>query len=222
MDEEEYCAANRALSRQVIEALDPIGVDRLFIASSGAARHADDDGAPHDLRLYGRLKKDDEERFAAWALARPDRRRAAICRIFSLTGPYINKHDTYALASFILDALAGRAIDVRAPIPVQRSYVALRELISLVLVLLIDGCEPVLRFDSGGTPMELGDVAARVASVLGATKVNRASITGTGENVYVGDADAYLALLADAGIEPVPFDDQIAETAAYISSTAVQ
>ena len=38
-----------------------------------------------------------------------------------------------ALASFIADALAGRPIEVRASAPVWRSYVAIAELMSVVL-----------------------------------------------------------------------------------------
>ena len=50
MDDTEYARVNRLLSQQVLDALGPIGVDRLFVASSGAAAFADDPAAAHDLR----------------------------------------------------------------------------------------------------------------------------------------------------------------------------
>ena len=221
MDDAAYRAANRSLSASVRDALEPIGVDRLFIASSGAAAFADDLSAAADLRLYGGLKRDDENMFAAWAEQAPQQRRVAIARIFSLSGPYINKHQTYALASFILDALAERPVRVEAPIRVVRSYVAIREVVSLLFAILLrEGGEPVVRFDTGGTAMELGDVASTVSTVLGGGGVDRAMIGEGRENHYAGNDAHYRALLSAYNIEPVGFDAQIVETAAYLSTTS--
>lgn len=217
MDPDAYAAANRALSRQVLEALAPIGADRLFVASSGAAAFADDPEAAADLRLYGALKREDEAMFAAWAEAEPAARRAAVARIYSVSGPYINKHQAYALASLILDALAGRPVEVRAPKAVLRSYVAVRELLSLAFAeLLADAGPPAARFDTGGQALELGAVAEAVAEVLGGEVVRR-PITEAKDNRYVGDDDAWRALLARHGIAHLALPDQIRETAAYLA-----
>lgn len=217
MAEDDYVEANRVLSQTVYDNLEAIGADRLFVASSGAAAFADAEGAAHDLRLYGRLKRDDEDLFAGWAEAGPGR-RAAIVRIFNVSGPFINKHDTYALASFILDALAGRPIAVRAPMRVVRGYVAIRELLSLVCTALLDErpSEPVLRFDSGGDPLELGELASEVAARLGG-RVARASIERDDDNIYAGKRSDYDALLTKHGIVPVSLPHQIAETAAWMA-----
>jgi len=212
MDRDEYCAANRALSTAVYRALDPIGVDRVFVASSGAAAYADDPEASDDLRLYGALKKEDEDRFAGWAEA-DITRRAIITRIYSLSGPYINKHNTYALASFIVDALTDRPIAVRAPMRVLRSYVAIRELVSLVLVQsLRRSGGSVFRYDSGGLPFELAEVAAEVAIQLGGS-VERALVSVTNDNVYTGSSEPYASMLKAAGIPAMPLAQQIRETA---------
>lgn len=216
IDAADYARANRALSREVLDALGPIGVDRLFLASSGAAAFADADDAAADLRLYGSLKRDDEDLFAGWAQDQPGR-RALILRIFSLTGPFINKHEAYAFASFVLDALAGRPIEVRAPMRVMRSYVAVRELLSLALADLLAPEGPAMRrIDSGGDPAELGEVAQRIADRLGG-RVERRPVTVDTANVYVGDRTDYDRLLAKSEIAPVSFDRQIGETAAYLA-----
>jgi UDP-glucuronate decarboxylase len=216
IDHDEYRETNRALSSTVLEALSAIGVDRLFVASSGAAAFADDPSANEDLRIYGALKREDEDRFVAWAEADTER-RAVVTRIYNLTGPFINKHETYALASFIIDALSGRPISVRAPMQVVRSYVAIRELVSLVLCQLLgSGGVPVCRYDSGGEVLELREVAAEVARVLGGTVV-RAPITESVDNNYTGDAETYASLLEAAGIAPVPLDQQILDTAITIA-----
>lgn len=217
MPREDYVAANLALSRNVLEALDPIGVDRLFVASSGAAAYADDPAVSEDLRIYGALKRDDEHSFADWAEAGAGH-RAIVTRIYSLAGPFINKHDTYALASFVLDALAGRPIAVHAPMRVVRSYVAIRELMSLVMVQLLSPDGPtVLRYDSGGDPHELGEVAGVIARLFG-TEVDRAAITGTDDNIYAGASAPYAALLAERGITPIALPQQILDTAVTLAT----
>lgn len=217
MDPATYTAANRTLSGQVLDALDGMGVDRLFVASSGAAALADDLTAAEDLRLYGRLKREDEARFAEWAQSLPNQRRAVIARIYSLSGPWINKPDTYALASFIRDAQAGRPIEVRAPMAVYRSYVAAREVVSVVLAaLLAQEGETVLRFDTGGVPLELGAVAQVVAEVVGG-QVNRAPIVDDRDGCYVGDERGWIELLAQFGMTSAPIAEQVAETAAWLA-----
>lgn len=218
MSEADYRAANRAIGDTVLGALDRIGVEAIFVASSGAAGRADDPAASAAMRLYGALKQADEALFASWAEAKD--RRAVIARIFSLTGPYINKHQAYAMASFILDGIAGRPIAVNAPHGVSRSYVAIRELMSLAFASLGAGKQGVVRFDSGGKALELGDVARTVASVFEDIEVQRAPIGDTPEDRYCGDDDAYTVLLARHSIAPVSLAQQVAETAAYLRGDA--
>jgi nucleoside-diphosphate-sugar epimerase len=215
--EVDYVDANRRISQTVHDALDLIEVDRLFVASSGAARFADDATAAYDLRLYGALKRDDERLFARWAEEAPGR-RAMIMRLFSLAGPFINKHETYALANFVLDALAGRPIRVTAPMAVQRGYVAVREAMSLALAALLDGApgEPVIALDSGGKAMELADVAQTVARRLGG-RVDRAPITRGDSNLYIPDAADYETLLTAYRLDSIGLEQAVAETAAYLA-----
>jgi nucleoside-diphosphate-sugar epimerase len=217
LEAEAYVTANRALSSKVHDALEVIGVDRLFVASSGAAAFADDPNAAADIRLYGGLKREDEERFAAWALGARALRRSVIARIYSVSGPWMNKHETYALANFLLDALAHRPIEVRSPRRILRSYVAVRELLSVVIAaLLAPEGEPVLRFETGGETLELGEVAAAVARVVGG-EVSPRRISERDENRYVGDAAAWAELLARFGQPHVPFVQQVAETATWMA-----
>ena len=219
MDADDYTRTNRALSHQVLDALEPIGADRVFLASSGAAAFADDPAAAADLRLYGALKREDEKLFSAWATAASGR-RALIMRIHSLSGAFINKHDTYALASLVLDALAGRPIAVTASMRVERSYVAVRELLSLALAALLASEGPGVRqLDSGGEALELGDLAQQIAAELGGW-VKRPPVTSESANTYVGNAQEYNELLRQFGIDPVPLETQIRETAAYLASHA--
>lgn len=219
MDEAAYRAANDAISHRVLGALDAIGVDGVFLASSGAAYRADDAAAAPEMRLYGAMKREDEDRFAAWA--ERSAKTLVIARIFNVTGPYINKHQAYAFASFLLDALAGRTIEVRAPRAVVRAYVPIREIIALGLSLLASA-QPgmVIRFDSGGTPMELAEVAQAIAAALPGAGVHRAAIGIAQADIYHGDVDAYANLLSAHGIPSTPISEQILDTMTYLKTLA--
>jgi len=220
MDEEEYRAANSRLRQTVLDALDAIDARAIFVASSGAAARADDPAAPFAMQLYGSLKKADEDAFAKWAEQR--HRRAVICRIFALSGPHMNKHDTYALASFIKDALAGEPITIRADFPVFRSYVAIRELMSLVFALMVESSEGVVRFDSGGEPLEMQRIAEIVAGALGPVPVERPPMRTDKIDEYIGSDVAYRQLLSRFGVEHLPFSRQVAETAHFFASDRAQ
>lgn len=209
MSEADYIAANRAITSRVLAALDTIGTEGLFVASSGAAAKVEDGSAAGALHLYGSLKLEEERRFAEWAEQR--QATAAIVRIFALLGPRINKPQAYAIASFILDALAGRPIEVRSPKPVVRAYSTLRELLSLVFAILIQG-KGVTRVDSGGEPLELEHVAREVAGLVDGVTVRRAPFTSADADIYHGDRIKYEAFLSAFGIAPVPLVDGIRET----------
>lgn len=215
MEEMAYCAANRAIGQTVLDALDSIGAVAIFIASSGAARFADDPQATPAMRLYGSLKREHEEIFATWA--EQQRKTAVIARIFNISGPHINKQDSYALAMFINDGLAGRPIAIRSAHRVIRSYVAVGELMSLAFALLLGGQGRVIRFDSGGEAMEMQDIAAVVASQLGALAILRPPLDARITDRYVGDDGLYRALLAEHCIDSVSFERQVSETIDFLS-----
>lgn len=214
----DYVAANRALSQQVRDALGPIGAKAVFQASSGAAALADPAGGLQSKGLYGWLKLEDEAALAGWAEA--EGRGCLIGRVFNLSGPYINRRSDYALASFIADAQAARPIEVRAATPVWRSYVAIAELMSVVLAWLTGEAEGVARFETvGAETLEAGQIAQRVAAVVApGIEVRRPRFDPEAlANRYVGEGGAYDALRRAAGVEQTAFDEQVRTTARYMA-----
>jgi nucleoside-diphosphate-sugar epimerase len=100
---------------------------------------------------------------------------------------------------------------------VLRSYVAVRELLSAVVAMLLSTDGPEVEvFDTGGDATELGDLAGVVARVIGGT-VSRNAITDPDENRYVGDTAAWAALLARQGMVHLPVEAQVVETAAWLA-----
>jgi len=216
MSAQDYIASNGAISDHVFGALDPIGAIALFIASSGAIEMADRPGANPNKALYGRLKLEDEKRAREWSIN--SQRRAVISRIYGLSGPYMNKTESYALGCFIVDALAEKSITIKADQPVFRSYVALNELMSIVFGLLTDGGIGTTTFDTGADRgYEMSEIAGAVIAALGhCAGVQRPAITRTDRDWYVGDGRVYQSLRQTLGVEAVSFADQIRQTAQFL------
>jgi nucleoside-diphosphate-sugar epimerase len=219
MSEEAYVAANRVISSQVLDALEVIGGAGVFVPSSGAVYKVDDPTAEASMRLYGRLKLEDEAAFSAWADARG--KRAVVARVFNLSGPYINKQSSYALACFINDALVGRPVEIKATRPVYRSYVAISELMSVVFGVLTDGRAGSIRFDTAGDhEYEMGDIAGAVIEALGAkVGILRPGLMQSKADRYVGEGSTYLRLRRRAAAAEVGFPLQISEVAEFINES---
>jgi nucleoside-diphosphate-sugar epimerase len=217
MDETRYRDANRHIAETVESALDRSGTMALFLASSGAAAAASQPDASPSMRLYGGMKQDDEMRFAGWA--ERSGRRAVIARVFNLSGPHINKPEHYALASFILDALAGQTVAVRAPHRVERGHVAIADLLSVMFAELLEPEPGITRFETGGEPLELGELAARVATLLGAPGHSRAPITSARIDRYLGNDSVWQDLLTRHGLSAQAIDTQIQATAEFLAAT---
>jgi nucleoside-diphosphate-sugar epimerase len=222
MSEAEYIAANRGISGQVLVALDLIGAEGVFVPSSGAVYMVDDPSAQASMRLYGRLKLEDEAAFTAWAEA--GAKRAVIARVFNLSGPYINKQSSYALACFITDALAGRPIEIKATRPVYRSYVAISELMSVVFGALLDGETGAIGFDTAGDhDYEMSQIAGAVAEALGSKAgIVRPNVVALPVDRYVGAQIPYRDMAVKVQSTFLNLDDQIRETAIYLRMSCIK
>jgi nucleoside-diphosphate-sugar epimerase len=217
MPEDAYVAANRAISNEVLGALDPIGAQGVFVASSGAVYSVGQPGAERSKQLYGSLKREDEDRFAAWGVDRGA--HVVIARVFNVSGPYINKRSSYALACFIADALAGRPIAIRAARPVYRSYVAISELMSVVAGALTGPAAEPIVFDTAGDDVyEMAQIAQVVGNVLHHGRgIDRPALQDGDIDSYVGDGSTYARLRRLNRVTPIGFAEQVRETARYMS-----
>jgi UDP-glucuronate decarboxylase len=209
----QYLEINRSISSQVLAVLESIGARAVFLPSSGAVYRTL--GGQSDA--YGALKLEDEAHFGRWAECTGS--TAVIARVFNLSGPYINKQSTYALASFILNALRGEPTMVKATQPVFRSYVAIEELMSVAAFLFAEGPRGVSRFDTAGEEViEVGELAARVGKTLNpASSIRRPPLCEHPADRYVGNPEPYRELRRLAGVEPIGLEEQILSTAQFIA-----
>lgn len=220
MSPHDYMATNRAITQTAAAAADRVGVDRVFLTSSGAVYAAL--AAPASINpalLYGRLKLEDETLFERFA-ARDSGRRVMTARVFNLSGPYINKLDSYALASFIEQARRGSRIEIRAGHPVIRSYTSAENLLGVAFGgLLAASGENHLRFDTAGEQeVEVQELADAVCAIVSpAATVQRLHLSPDGAaDRYVGDGHFYRALAARLGVVEHDLPRQIKDTARYL------
>jgi nucleoside-diphosphate-sugar epimerase len=206
----DFCAANQKISATMRGFIARNGARGLFIPSSGAAYKPD--------HLYGALKREDEKSFGE--LARDQDFPAAIIRIFNLAGPFINNLSNYALASIILDVLAGRPITLRAARPVFRSYAHVQDVLNIALAIMLNRLDFGI-FDTAGDPeLEISELAVRAQNLLAAETlpIIRPEWRDGPPDRYLGDLAAYAAAATRAGIQPKTLDQQIIDTARFIES----
>lgn len=164
---------------------------------------------------YGALKRLDE--LTLTASAREVGAAAIVARVFNLAGPWLLKRG-FAVANLIDQVEAGGTVTVRAPHPVVRSYVDVEDVVALLLALADARADA--RFDTAGeVAVEMGELAARVARVLGREgelPIERDWDPAAPADRYVGDGAEWRRLCAANGIAPRDLDVQIARTAAYL------
>ncbi len=223
MTEQAYVERNRAISDTVSRAVASGRIAGVMLASSGAvhdylsASHRD--GAAN---LYGKLKAEDEARFAE--ICATVSARLIAPRIFNISGPHINKFDAYALSAIIVDALRGGPITLKANKPVYRSYFHVGDLLELAMRCLLDDDYTAVApfFDTAGdVVVEVGELARKVGEILGcpAVQICRPAMSGAADDRYVGNADTLRTLLRHYAIDSLPLTGQISSTAAFIAQS---
>lgn len=217
----EFVAANRAIAAQVMSAVAHSDARGIFVPSSGAVYKRGTHVPEDDLAAnpYGMMKLEDEGRFGALAA----QRQIPLCqpRLFNLSGPFINKHELYALASMINKALAGTPITIFSPPRVVRSYVHVADLVTLAFAMLLAPEEenPAVFDTAGDEALELGDLAALVLETLERPDlhIERAETAEKQNDIYAGDGREMARIMRRYDLNPKSMSQQIRDTAAYLS-----
>ena len=219
MSKDDYVSESSHIRNSVLNAIGNTSLAGLFVPSSGAVYDAMIEGnRDPDANLYGKLKMADEEIFTKTASSGG---YTFVCpRIFNLSGPYINKFSSYALASFINDCLQQKPIHINSVIPVWRSYLFIGDLLDLVFRILMG--EPYgtqVIFDTAGDQViEISELAEMVINRCGSPsqQVLRPSLDRSRENRYIGNPDLQKKLQSKLGLSSLPLPIQVDETARYI------
>ena len=111
-----------------------------------------------------------------------------IGRLWGATGRYMPINRAYAISDFISRGMAGEAIEIRSSSPVFRRFCDAGEFMNVLLKLARSG--ETLTLDSGGPLVEIGDLAALVASHFSEAPVLRATPNNNlGDDYYPRSMD---------------------------------
>lgn len=218
---EDYILLNHSIRDALAQFVDANAIAGLFVPSSGAAYAGMDEANQSDGAIYGRCKLDDERAFET--MGKQYGFPVVSPRVFNVSGPYINKHNLYALASIIGACLRNEPISVRATHPVVRSYYSVIDLIELCCKLMLAGRDrgaAFHAFDTAGTEaVEVGELAQRCQQLLAPhLAIERPPMSGAAADRYVGDASAIREFECTFDISPLGLDQQIKLTADYMSA----
>jgi len=167
LGEAEYIRRNKELTSRLFEVLAIGSLRRLLTVSSGASLKPQMDGESRGLDPYGQQKKETELRLReVAAMGAVD---VIIARAWSVSGGFVQKPSNYAFSDFIMSSINRGVIEVRADHLVLRRYCSVEDLIAVAL--LDSSGRPFYELDSGGSLIELVDLAKIISEAAGGVRV---------------------------------------------------
>ena len=164
--------------------------------------------------MYRRAKVAEEDLIAAL----PATAAALTLRVYSLSGPYARDPLRYALFDFINQARLGR-ITVTANQLVRRSYVSVLDVAQVILKSAEMGISGVR--STGGEPVELADLAERVALVINPAASVVTDDSRSGMDDYVGDDVEWRSWCAEVGVSGAELPQQIRQSEMWLDQAGL-
>jgi nucleoside-diphosphate-sugar epimerase len=211
---------NREISDIILKKAQYSDTKGFFSLSSGAVykKNSYELETDWEKNSYGMCKLADEERFSIFANSKAI--PFIMPRLFNLSGAYINKHETYALASMIISAKRHGVINIRAKHQVVRSYILVDDLLALVFsCLLSPRAEYKSIFDTAGYEvLELDELAKKIKDILKMPNMEilRERVMREEIDRYCGKRDDLIKIADGYGIEFNPIGPQIKDTVNYL------
>ena len=213
---DEYIRQNQAIRDNITKIINRTNPISMLYSSSGALYNKDD--------LYGKLKLEDEIYFKE--LSAKMGYSIIIPRIFNLAGPYINKHNLYAISDFIIQLVKNNQILINANFPVIRSYIHILDLFKICLSFILDEHknQSCLTFDTGSQKeIELFELANIIINLINS---NAAIIRphynpDLPANRYVGNIQLQQKLCKKYGIILSDYQLMILDTFHYLKNNSI-
>ncbi len=155
---------------------------------------------------YAYLKKQSEIDFARFC--EKNETSFLNCRVYSVSGAYLNEFENLALSSFINQALTNKFINVESP-DTKRVYIDGVNLMTILIRLALNGFSGML--DSGGYCVSMRQLAESVLNVVGleSTELEMGMTPG---NSYYGDFETFNSLAERMGETVLDIHDQVRNT----------
>jgi nucleoside-diphosphate-sugar epimerase len=203
INEVEYTQRNNEISEFALTVLERFNLATFINISSGVANSKSLYDTYSDP--YAQLKRYWENRFEE--SSRNCGNAFLNCRIFSITGRYINEFDNLAISAFIKSSLNGSVINVKSP-RTRRTYLDAEQLSQVLLNL---GQQEVsLTLDSGGVLVTMEELAKTVLEVVGMGSLEIAPIDSSAD--YFGNFAEFNSLADLMGIDVLSLKKQIQTT----------
>jgi nucleoside-diphosphate-sugar epimerase len=204
-----YVDSNWAITATVAEVLRMWPNMPVVATSSGAAavldgQHSDLEGNP-----YATLKKQEEVLLEQESATR----MAMVFRVYAATGRFMTRPEKFALGDFLLQAIRGERIRIRAKGLVLRSYVHAGQLMQLAWHLLRqENVHGFRLFDACTNTLILQELATLIQPGVGHDQITESSLASVSSDVYRGDGRRFARLLAEAGLSAPSMRVQIEDT----------
>ena len=185
----------------------------VILSSSGAVYGSNQN---QENNLYSELKKIQEIKISEACNFVGS--KLIIVRVFNLSGSGIRKISTFALAEFIYQSTRNRDITIKSNYPVFRRYCDVSEMLHLTIKLSITNENCV--FDSGGTKVELRELARKVIQILDSrSKIFSPEINNSlSPDNYFSNSNEYENLVkTHLGLETITLENQILFTKEALS-----
>ncbi len=204
--ESEFTARNLQIMALPARALRNAALFSFVNLSSGAAALVEENSNKSPVNAYSILKRRSEIDFEQES--KKVGTNFINCRIYSVSGRYLNEFENLALSAFISRALKGDNIHVDSPHS-KRTYIDGVDLMTVILNLAMQGGN--VNFDSGGTLISMRDLAETVKKVTGQVNMD-VSVGIDAENSYFGDYEGFNFLAAGMNRDILGIEDQIMNT----------
>lgn len=206
---EEYLANNLAITSTVASFIRNARPKWVVSVSSGAIYDRNQELELDEFKNPYGFTKHIEENFLKEVCTQVGA-NLVIGRLWGAMGSRMPLNDNYAVSDFIQSALTRSEILIKSAHRVQRRYVNASDFMDLVLRIALSGrtCE----FDSGGTLVEIGELAQMIAGELSNIEVIRPNLSPDTEDLYFSRSNEYEALCSEFGIEPSSLEQLVAMT----------
>lgn len=202
----EYVDENNSISNYAERVISSKKLLSFINVSSGAASAFDVDKKSIDVEPYGYLKKHWEDRYAN--VCQENQTQSINCRVYSVSGQYINEFKNLALTNFISQAKDKKKIKVKSPATL-RTFIDAVDLAQVLYKLIYEKSN--FNIDSGGQLVSLSELAISVANAQSLSIDNVKEGSERSLN-YFGDYETFNSLANRLHVEIKNLDSQIQET----------
>jgi len=207
---EPYISVNRGIIDLVCHSLEASPSARAVVISSGAAAALDAVSCLEDHLYadpYGVLKREEERRLRDTAMT-------LVLRAYAVSGRFMRDPGNFALGDFLLRALEGLPIEIKAPMPVIRGYGHAGDIVNLAFSWLwSDHIAPAHPIAAVSQEVDLLELASLISSLYDLPPTSSAIAPSLLPNHYTADPVAYLNMLHEMGVVPLSMEKQILDTA---------